>query len=117
VMAGLSCGETSLLAWPIIKRCVDFFMTIPDAAAEQTMRLLADARYGDRALVGGESGVAGLAGFLAVADDEALRATLRVDTASRILVFGTEGDTDPDCYQRIVGGSAQQVRDDGGRAH
>jgi len=32
---------------------------------------------------------------------------------SRVLFFGSEGDTDPALYQQLVGRSASQVRQDG----
>ncbi|MGI9434899.1 MAG: diaminopropionate ammonia-lyase, partial [Geminicoccaceae bacterium] len=48
VMAGLSCGEPSLLAWDVLEQAADAFLTIPDHAAEATMRLLADGQGTDR---------------------------------------------------------------------
>ena len=38
------------------------------------------------------------------------RATLDLGSLSRVLVFGTEGDTDPQLYRRIVGRDAAEVR-------
>jgi diaminopropionate ammonia-lyase len=58
IMAGLACGEPSLLAWQELDRAATAFMSIPDQAAIDTMRVLAAA-----GIVAGESGVAGLAGF------------------------------------------------------
>jgi diaminopropionate ammonia-lyase len=110
VMGGLEAAEASLLAWTILSNGADFFVTIPDAAALDVMRLLADGVGGDPPLVAGESGVAGLAGMLAVAHDASLAETMGLDSQSRALVFGTEGDTDPDLYFQIVGRSAQTVR-------
>ena len=74
------------------------------------MRLLADGVAGDPPLVAGESAVAGLAGALAAAGDPALAAALDLGPESRILVFGTEGDSDPELYRSIVGRSAEAVR-------
>jgi diaminopropionate ammonia-lyase len=104
IMAGLACGEPSLLAWRILAVGADAFMHIPDEAAAQTMRDLADLR-----VVGGESGVAGLAGFRLAAADASIREALRLDRHSRVLCFGTEGATDPDVYARIVGRTPQDV--------
>jgi diaminopropionate ammonia-lyase len=104
IMAGLACGEPSLLAWRILCPGADAFMHIADAAAAQTMRDLAD--FG---VVGGESGVAGLAGFRLAAADAPIRAALRLDGRSRVLCFGTEGATDPQVYARIVGRMPQDV--------
>ncbi len=109
VMAGLSCGEPSLLAWEVLEEAGDAFMTIPDHAALATMRLLAEGQGRDRPLVAGESGVAGLTGAIAASQVEELRTKLGLDGRSRVLVFGTEGATDPELYEEIVGKSAEDV--------
>ena len=110
VMAGLSCGEASLLAWDVLVPGTDDFMTVPDEAATDVMRLLADGVRGDPPVVCGESAGAGLAGMLAAMADPALAKALALGPDSRVLVFGTEGDTDPELYQRIVGRTADAVR-------
>lgn len=104
VMAGLACGEPSLLAWRILSPGVDAFMAIPDAAAIASMRDLAEI-----GIVAGESGVAGLAGFRLAAQDAAMRTALSLDATSRIVVYGTEGATDPDVYRTLVGRSPEDV--------
>ena len=62
--------------------------------------------------VEGESAVAGLAGFLISSHDSSLKETLKLDNNSRILVFGTEGDTDEKMYEKMVGRSATEVLKD-----
>jgi len=109
VMAGLACGEVSLLAWDILDTGVDFFATIPDEAALETMRRLARGSGGDPPLVGGESGVAGLAGLIAAAGNAEVRGRIGLDARSTVFLIGTEGDTDPELYERIVGRSAVEV--------
>jgi diaminopropionate ammonia-lyase len=104
IMAGLACGEVSLLAWDILSVGADAFMTIDDAAAASVMRMLADD-----GIVAGESAVAGLAGFLLAAGDSDARARLGLDASSVVLVFGTEGATDPAVYREIVGRAAEDV--------
>ena len=97
LMAGLACGEPSLLAWQELARGAAAFMAVPDAAAVECMRLL--ARGG---MVAGESGVAGLAALLLAAADPAARAALGLGADSRVLLFSTEGATDPELYHRLV---------------
>ena len=41
LMAGLACGEPSLLAWQELDRAAAAFLAIPDAAAVDCMKLLA----------------------------------------------------------------------------
>ncbi len=110
LMAGLACGEISPLSWPILKTGAHGAMTIPDAAAAETMRLLADPPAGDPPIVGGESGVAGLAAFLLASRDAEARAQLGLSENSHVVVIGSEGDTDPETYAEIVGRSGDQVR-------
>ncbi len=110
IMAGLACGEVSLLAWQILEAGADDFMTVSDAAAADAMRLLAAPVGGDRPVVAGESAVAGLAGLLIAAAHEDQRTALGLGPDSRILLIGSEGDTDPALYERIVGRPAARVR-------
>jgi diaminopropionate ammonia-lyase len=105
LMAGLACGEPSLLAWQELDHAATAFMAIPDEAAVACMRLLAI-----HGIVGGESGVAGLAGCLLAAADPAARETLGLDASSRVLLFNTEGATDPALYEQLVGHRAETVR-------
>jgi len=113
LMAGLACGELSPLCWPILKPGAFAAMTIPDAAAIDTMRLLAKGADCDQRVVGGESGIAGLAGFLLASGDQETRALLGLNSESRILVIGSEGDTDPEAYREIVGCTSDEVRGPG----
>ena len=109
LMGGLSCGEISRLAWLVLKPGADAAMKIPDEAAADAMRLLAAGECGDAPLVAGESGVAGLAAFLVAVGDEAAREELALDPSSRVVLFGTEGATDPQTYVDIVGRNPEEI--------
>jgi diaminopropionate ammonia-lyase len=63
------------------------------------MRLLARRKP---PVVAGESAVAGLAGLLLAAADPLTRAMLGLEATSRVLLFGTEGATDPDLFARLT---------------
>jgi diaminopropionate ammonia-lyase len=102
LMAGLACGEVSLLAWQILAQGVDFAMTIDDEQAVSSMRVLADGQHGDPRITSGESGAAGLAGLLTALSRPDIARLINLGPESRILLFGTEGDTDPDLYQRLI---------------
>lgn len=99
LMAGLACGEPSLLAWQELERGAYAFAAVPDESAVDCMRLLAGR---SPSITAGESAVAGLAVFLLAAADPLTRAMLGLGTDSRVLVFGTEGATDPDVYARLT---------------
>ncbi|MFS8980242.1 diaminopropionate ammonia-lyase [Cupriavidus necator] len=110
LMAGLACGEVSLLAWEVLAHGADAFCTIDDGAAVATMRLLANPADGDPAIVAGESAVAGLAAAIAAMQDPQARAALGLGADSRLLFVGSEADTDAELYARLVGRSADAVR-------
>jgi diaminopropionate ammonia-lyase len=101
VMAGLACGEPSLLAWQELERAAFGFVSIPDEAAVACMRAL--HRRQPR-IVAGESAVAGLAALLLAGRDGFGRAALGLGEDSRVLLLGTEGATDPELYARLVAG-------------
>jgi len=109
LMAGLACGEVSVLAWEILATGADAFAAVDDAAAVATMRLLAAPAPGDVAIVAGESAVAGLAAAMGLAQNVPQRMALDLNSASRVLVFGTERDSDPDLYTQLVGCSGADV--------
>ncbi|GAB5469344.1 MAG: diaminopropionate ammonia-lyase [Rhodospirillales bacterium] len=102
VMAGLSCGAPSQLAWAILREEVDDFLTIPDALVAPTVRLLARPAGDDPAIEAGESAVAGLAAAIVAARRPELRAALGIDETSVLLFFGSEGITDPGAYAEMM---------------
>ena len=102
IMAGLSCREISPLAWEVVGAGAHAFMTVPDQGIAPLMRAAARGELGDP-FQGGESGVAGLLGLVEAAGDAGLRRAIGLGPASRVLVFNTEGATDPELYARIVG--------------
>ncbi|SHH97151.1 diaminopropionate ammonia-lyase [Desulfosporosinus lacus] len=105
VMAGLACGEPNLIGWNILRDYSDVFVSCPDWVAAKGMRVLANPLLGDPKVISGESGAvtAGLLSTLMI--DEGLkeaREALHLDEKSQILLFNTEGNTDPFKYRSIV---------------
>src|SRR5258706_6915967 len=78
MMAGLACGEVSSLAWDLLARAGDAFVTIPDQAAIDAMRLLA-ARPAP--VIAGESAGPAPRGARAVAGRPSPRRARRVRPA------------------------------------
>ena len=109
IMAGLACGEVSELAWEILATGADAAVAVSDTYALAAVRALANPSPGDPAIVSGETGAAGLAALLAAQEDPAIGAALALDANSRVLLLGSEGDTDAAIYQDIVGRSADEV--------
>ncbi|MFI0421053.1 diaminopropionate ammonia-lyase [Spongiactinospora sp. 9N601] len=98
IMAGLNCGETSLVAWPILRATVTATITVDDDAARDAMRAFAAG-----GIESGESGAATLAGARLACADAGFRADLAIGPASTVLLLNTEGASDPASYRSIVG--------------
>jgi diaminopropionate ammonia-lyase len=100
IMAGLNCGRPSLVAWPTLISSIDVLVAVEDEPAREAMRLA--ARTG---IVSGETGAAGLGGLLQLlhsGEGGEARRLLGVNEDTRVLVFNSEGATDPYAYRKIV---------------
>jgi diaminopropionate ammonia-lyase len=100
LMAGLSCGEVSELAWDILKPTVSHCVTIGDEAVAPLMRWFHNRT---NSIEAGECSTSGLAALLTMHADGAAWQRLEMTPDSVILLVGTEGATDPDFYHQIVG--------------
>ena len=105
IMAGLACGEPNTISWDILKNHVKVFIAAPDWVAAKGMRMLAAPIKGDAPVTSGESGAApfgALAAMMTMEEYADLRNDIGLDENSKVLLFSTEGDTDPDRYKNIV---------------
>lgn len=109
IMAGLSCGEVSKLAWEVLGLATDDFMTITDELVAPVMRMLAQGSWVTvdhrpvHGIEAGESAVAGLAACLAASQQPKWQDAIDLNENSQVLVLGTEGATDREIYQKMVG--------------
>lgn len=106
IMAGLDCAVASPSAVSILHQSVDAFFTINDRMARAAMRRLATPRDGDPQVISGEAGSASVAGLMTLASDPELapvREHLALNDSTRVLVWSTEGATDPTAWAAIVG--------------
>ena len=101
-MAMLECYEPSLLAWGVLSRLADAYMTLCDEDAVAAMNQLARPHDSRAAIIAGESGGAGLAGLIAAMQDADARTMLELDANSRVLLFNTEGATAPEVYRKLT---------------
>ena len=107
IMAGLACGEPNTIGWDILRNHVTAFLACPDWVSAKGMRMLGAPIKGDPQVTSGESGAVGMGVVSAIMTDDTysgLREALGLSEASRVLLFSTEGDTDPDKYRSIVWG-------------
>jgi len=90
-MGPLNCRAPSSIAWAILSKHADAFMTISDAMAQDVINQLKTPIGDDPLILVGPAGCASTAGLCHVADSEVMRGQLKLDENSRVLVFGTEG--------------------------
>jgi len=105
IMAGLACGTPSLLAWNILKDYSDYFIKCSDDVTIKGMRILSQQEFGDTKIVSGESGAVttGLIYYLLTDSKNKTHCNmLGLNENSRILLISTEGNTDPETYDKII---------------
>lgn len=105
IMAGLACGEPNIISWDILKNHVDCFIAAEDSVAARGMRMLNAPLKGDAQVTSGESGAApfgALATIMMHDEYKDLRNQLELGPDSKVLLFSTEGDTDPERWKNII---------------
>lgn len=105
IMAGLACGEPNTISWDILKNHASFFVSCPDWVAAKGMRMLAAPVKGDPQVVSGESGAVGMglvSTLMQNPEYQDLKEAIGLNEDSVVLMFSTEGDTDPENYQDVV---------------
>ena len=105
IMAGLACGKPNIIAWEVLRDYADFFISCSDEIAAKGMRILGNPLLNDPKIISGESGAVGLGLLVEILTNDLyqdLRKKMRLLKDSQILIFSTEGDTDPDHYRKVV---------------
>lgn len=105
IMAGLACGEVNVIGWEVLKSYSSMFVSCPDWIAAYGMRVLGNPQKEDGRVISGESGAvtAGLVAAIMTREElKGLKDELGLDKDSKVLLFSTEGDTDPDHYRKVV---------------
>ncbi|MDR0654151.1 MAG: diaminopropionate ammonia-lyase [Synergistaceae bacterium] len=105
LMAGLACGEANTIAFGILRDNASAFVSCPDYVAARGMKILGNPLAGDPFVRSGESGAvtAGLLSFIAQCGYlSGMKDALKLGKDSVVLLFSTEGDTDPARYRRVV---------------
>ncbi len=103
IMSGLNCGTPSPLAFPVLAEATDLFVAVDDDVAREGMRVLAE-----QGIVGGECSGGGVGAAQALLRGAA-RDALGVGADARVLLFSTEGATDPEGYEAVVGRPPEAV--------
>jgi diaminopropionate ammonia-lyase len=105
LMAGLACGEPNILGYRILRDYAEAFLRCPDYVAARAMRILAIPLKGDPRVISGESGAVTAGALSFIMRDHRLaefRERVGLDGSARVLLFSTEGNTDPERYRSVV---------------
>ena len=105
IMAGLACGEPNLIGWNILRDFPCAYISCDNYVAANGMRILANPMGSDKAIEAGESGSVGIGVMDLLANHTAfkgIKEALGIGPQSKLLIFNTEGATDPVNYQEIL---------------
>ena len=105
-MAGLDCGSVSSLAWDILYDNLIGCVSISDELSEKSMRAFAKPIKNDTKIESGESGASALAALIGLCEQNkynTFKEKIGLNKTSTVLLFNTEGATDPDNYRSVVG--------------
>ena len=91
VMAMLECYEPSLVAWNVLSRLADAFMTVSETEAVEAASRLRQPIGGDPCMATSESAATGLAGLLVARRSAEICNALDIGAQSRVLLLNTEG--------------------------
>ena len=101
-MGGMSCGEPSLVPWEILKKSVNYCISLPDEDIARTMKLLGNGNFSDEKIIAGENSAPGVISLIASCNDEKIKNKINLDSNSNVLLIGCEGDTDKEMYQKLL---------------
>ena len=102
LMGGMSCGEVSMIPWKIINNHCNICISISDEKISDTIKLLANASFSEKKIVGGECAKPGIISLIASSNNIELRKELDLDKNSQVLLLGCEGDVDKNLYQKLL---------------
>ena len=120
IMAGLACGEPNTLSWDILRNHVSAFVSCPDWVSAKGMRMLGVPVKGDPVVISGESGAVGMGLIAALMETDEyrdLRDAIGLDRFSQVLLFSTEGNTDPLKFRRVIWDGEYPTTDSPQRAY
>ncbi|GBL01518.1 diaminopropionate ammonia-lyase [Vibrio harveyi] len=82
-----------------MRDCSRYFIALEDNVAATGMRMYGNPQTGDKAITSGESGAITLGALNEIVKNNG---NVGLNEDSVVLLFSTEGDTNPERYRRIV---------------
>ena len=102
LMGGMSCDEVSLVPWEILKNSVSYCITVSDDCISKTVKFLANCKFSDEKIVGGECSTPGIISLTGLCNDSKIKNEINLNENSNVLLFGCEGDADEELYQKLL---------------
>ena len=102
LMGGMSCGEPSLVPWKILRKSINYCISLPDDDIGRSMKLFATAKFSDEKIVAGENSAPGVISLIASCNEENIKNKINLNSSSNVLLIGCEGDTDQEMYQKLL---------------
>ena len=102
LMGGMSCGEVSLVPWQILKKSVNYCVTVSDDYISKTIKYLANCELSYEKIIGGECSTPGIISLVGLCNDVEIRKKINLNKDSKVLLFGCEGDADEELYQKLL---------------
>ena len=102
IMGGMSCGEVSLVPWQILKKSVNYCVTVSDDYISKTIKYLANCELSNEKIIGGECSTPGIISLIGLCNNDKIRKKINLNEDSNVLLFGCEGDADEKLYQKLL---------------
>ena len=84
IMGGMSCGEVSLVPWKILKNSADLCLSIGDDQIAKTIAMLANSKFADEKIIGGECSAPGVISLIASCNNDDVKKKLDINMNSNI---------------------------------
>ena len=109
LMGGMSCGDVSTVAWKILQNSTNYCLTISDKAISSVVALLAEGHLSDQKITAGECGVPGIIALISAFKNKDCLNKLELNSNSKVLIFGCEGSTDKEMYQKLLNEGLKKI--------
>jgi diaminopropionate ammonia-lyase len=110
IMGGMSCGDVSSVAWEILKNSAQYCVTISDDAISSAVALFAKGQLSNENIIAGECAVPGVIALIGAFNNKDYLNKLKLNSNSKILLFGCEGLTDKAMYEKLLDDGLKKIK-------
>jgi diaminopropionate ammonia-lyase len=77
-------------------------VTVSDNYISKTVKFLANCKFSDEKIIGGECSTPGIVSLVGLCNDVEIKKKINLNEGSNVLLFGCEGDADEELYQKLL---------------